>query len=406
MQRHDGSEPTTRGRLLTIPPTPARFLAVILVLVSLSVALYYCRPGVVYGSIDFLLRSLQAGLDRNAPGYLQPVAEHPSASEVTGALPPWSHLPGDAGCQPGNIRIGGDSYDTLAAAARRLRDRETMVICEGNYAEPLLINTDYNRIVGSGRVILEHVAHGGMAAIVVRGRDTLVENIECRFIAVADANGACLRLVGSNLHLRGVYFHSSQQGLLTTAEPGLVTIENSRFENLGYAGRAHGVYAGGGELRILSSDFLAMKNGAHAVKTRATLTLIRASLIAGLSSNGGRLVDVSNGGEIRILDSVLQLGVRSDNWDAIGYGLEASGQGNNTVTLVGNRVLLDRPGPGALINAGIDFSADIRDNVIVSRWPQRLPGRNRVFRSRADAGLAPYPALPTIAETQRADSSQ
>jgi|GEM_PF-969538 len=317
--------------------------------------------------------------------------------EIAQTLAPWEALASTGTAGPGEIRVAGRLYASLKEAAANLQDNETLVLGEGIYSEPLLIRANDVTIVGDGHAILEGVAHRGKAAIVARGDNVAIANLECRGVKVADRNGACVRFQGKNLTLSHVYFHDSEQGVLATRNSGVVQVLDSRFERLGAAGRAHGIYAGGEKLYILRSGFIAMHEGSHAIKSRARETVIDSSLITSLSARTGRLLDLSNGGVLHLRNSVLAQGPNVDNSDIIGFGLEGDLHETAGVNISGNLILLERLGASRLMRSGTGAPTPvIRGNVIIGGQHLDAGEGNYIFASRQEAGLPPYPRVPAV----------
>src|SRR5690606_29444700 len=152
----------------------------------------------------------------------------------------------------------------------------------------------------------------------------VIEGLECSGISVRDRNGACVRLEGRDLTLRGVNFHDSEQGVLSGGNNGLVEIEDSMFNRLGEGGQAHGIYIGGGDtaLSVRHSHFLDTRNEGHAIKSRAPVNTIRDTVIASLDQVDSRAIDLPEGGRTIISGNVIEEGPNSSNWDSIGVGLE------------------------------------------------------------------------------------
>ena len=290
--------------------------------------------------------------------------------------------------------IYASNYRSLNGAAKALVDGDTLIIDGGIYQQAMVIRANNVSIIGSGHVVLENTAAGGKAAIVIAGNNTRIANLECRKIAVRDRNGACIRLQGENLFLEHVYFHSSQQGLLTGGDPGKIFINNSRFEKLGYGGRAHGIYVGGGELSISDSLFIAAKGQGHEVKSRANKTSIVRSTLSSLSSRDSRLIDITRGGELLLVENLLHKGPLSVNADLIGFGLEKSLLPNSSVVMERNTIIMERRGTNRLLHVREEFSNfTIKDNLLIGDAPESLGEDNLIFESRKAAGLEPYPAL-------------
>ncbi|MFC1684962.1 hypothetical protein ACFL0R_05795 [Pseudomonadota bacterium] len=298
------------------------------------------------------------------------------------------------------IWIGDTHFSSLKNAAQSLKAGQTLEIGEGVYHEPLVLEENDVVVRGLGHVVLEGAVAQGKAAIITKGNNIHIENIECRGIKVKDKNGACVRHEGRNLKLVHVYFHSSEAGLLSGAKGGRIEILDSRFERLGRQGQAHGVYIGGGELIIRDSRFIASVDEGHEIKSRAELTFIDKSVIASLSSEDSRLLDIPNGGRLIVTNSILQQGLGSSNQDAIGYGLENASYTDNTILLKNNIIILERHGRSQLIHAASDLvRTEAINNIVVSSDPVELPGFNLIFESRQEAGLPDYPALPAMPGT-------
>jgi len=301
----------------------------------------------------------------------------------------------NSGLGNAKIRVDGREVPTLSDAADAMRDGSILEIGEGVYTEALIIRPDNTRVVGRGHVVFEKAAAKGKATFIVEGSGTTIENIECRKVAVRDGNGACVRLEGKDLSLEHVYFHSSQQGLLTGSKPGHVRIRDSYFERLGNRGQAHGIYVGGGILSIDQSYILGAKSEGHEIKSRATHTTISRSVIASLNAKDSRLVDISNGGIVKITDSTLQQGPNSANSDMIGFALEKRRHKENALVVQRNIIILERNGPNRLLHSRAkEMSPDISDNIVVTPKETAFKSTNLEYRRRAEAGLTAYPAVP------------
>jgi len=329
---------------------------------------------------------------------VDPGRERLSDDLVFSPIPAWRPRPGGADAPPpGYARIGPRLFASVQAAASALTPGDALDIGEGIYQSPLVIRVSNVHIRGHGHVVFEKGAALGKGSLVVAADNVRISNIECRRIAVPDGNGACIRFEGRNLELEQVYFHDSEQGILTGSNPGLVDIRASRFERLGNRGQAHGIYIGGGRLAIADSLFLAARGEGHEIKTRAAETTIVRSVVASLNGVDSRLIDAPNGGILTITDSLLFEGPDTVNSDVIGFGLE-TGLGHHPadrVVLRNNLIVIDREGTARLLHL-VDEQArvEVTGNRIVSRNATPYDKTNVRFRNRKAAGLAPYPALP------------
>ncbi|WP_439134461.1 hypothetical protein [Pseudomaricurvus sp.] len=359
---------------------------------ALFIALLIFKPSWLWKGQDILFSKLAPDM-----GHSQPLVDEATIKdELAANFPPWSPLESPTASLSNRV-ISSDQFPSLQAAADTLKDGDILRISSGVYPQAFILKASNVVVEGIGHVVLDGKSAGGKAAIVNKGDFNQIRNIECRNIKVSAGNGACVRHEGSNLKLVHVYFHNSQQGILTVNKPGLVEIEDSRFEYLGHRGQAHGVYVNGGQLRIRNSLMLAAKSEGHEVKSRAAMTLIENSVIASLSTKDSRLVDVPNGGVLVISRSVLQQGPRSSNQDVIGYGLEGLKHTENKVTMSENIFLLERQGVNNLFHTRNSDAEVITDkNVIIAQRDPELSGMNLYFESRKKAGLEDFPILPKI----------
>jgi hypothetical protein len=296
------------------------------------------------------------------------------------------------------IWIAAKRYNNLTDAVEDLNDGDELSIGEGRYEDAFLIQKNHITIIGYGHVIFENKAYGKKAFIVNKGQNLTVKNIECRNISVSDKNGACIRQESKDLTLEHVYFHGSENGILESSKtPGSVYIYKSVFEKLGLGGRAHGVYINTADLYIYDSVFIATKKEGHSIKSRGAKTYIKNSIVTSLSSKDSRLIDVPNGGELIVEDSILHQGRNSANGQAIGYGLEGMGRHKkNSILLKGNMILLERLGHNVLLSLEENDTANvIAENVIISQTNMsKYMERNELFESRTAANIADYPYLP------------
>lgn len=343
------------------------------------------------------LSKVVPGLDE---AFAEPAAQYTLADELAANFSPWQPLPETNVELLGEV-IDSSLYASLQDAANLLKEGNTLQIAPGIYKEALVIKADHVTVVGRGHVVLDGTAAEGKAAIVNKGSFNVIRNIECRNITVGHNNGSCVRHEGENLKLDHVYFHDSQQGILTGYKAGTVEITDSRFENLGQGGQAHGMYVNGSELILRDSLVLAAKSQGHEVKSRAARTLIENSVIASLSGKDSRLVDVPNGGVLEVRNSILQQGPRSANQDAIGYGLEGIKHEHNSITLSENLFILEREGVNYLLHKPKDRDIPLTasNNLVISEKQPSLPGLNFFFETREEAGVKAYPVLPELRAT-------
>lgn len=321
----------------------------------------------------------------------------PSVSkEIEAVLFPWRP---SSEFLPSNLHyVNGKPYESLQEALKSLNDDDTLEIAEGVYSEPFEVHRDRLTIIGRGRVVFEKAAIRGKAYIVNYADDLTIKNIECREITVGDRNGACIRQEGSNLTLEHVYFHNSENGVLeATNKPSKILIYNSRFEQLGRVGRAHGIYTNTAELYIYDSMFIASKSEGHEIKSRGAVTEIHGSILASLSGVDSRLLDISNGGRLVVSKSLLQQGAVSSNGQVIGYALEGRNHAENSITLTDNVFIFDRIGYDTMLASDDQYvSTTISRNVLVGdAGVPDVDGSNLIYEDRDEVGFPSYPYLPS-----------
>lgn len=283
-------------------------------------------------------------------------------------------------------------FRSFSEAVAALGDGDRLHMEPGDYREAAVLTANNVTITAAEGAALRDTAAEGKAALVIRGNNTVIDGLECSGIEVPAFNGACIRLRGRNLTLRNVYFHSSQQGLLSGGEVGEVLVENSRFERLGAIGRAHAIYMSGGDhLIVRGSRLVSSQDEGHEIKSRARKTTIESSFIGSELGRDSRTIDLPNGGDITIVNNVIQKGPNSANPDLIGIALEKDKQQHpeTRVSIRGNTLIMDRP--GRVLNALVPV--EMTGNFIVAGSPQT---GNEWFPDRLAAGLPQAPALEMV----------
>jgi hypothetical protein len=306
-------------------------------------------------------------------------------------------------------------YDRLQDALDAALPGDQIILAPGIYGEGATISTPELVLRGEPGAHLRGHAVEGKAALVVKAAGVLIEGIECSGIAVRDNNGACIRIEGDDLTVRDVHFHDNQQGILSGPGGGVLLVEDSVFERNGFGGQAHGVYVGRPVETFVfrNNRVLATTGAGHGLKSRARRTIVEGSVIAGLDRQDSRAIDLPEGGEVEIRNNVLQKGSNSDNAQMIGLALEGPLHQANETLIEGNLLLFDTvptgivqslgralglmPARGTVIHSESPGPVVLRNNVIVGAreiGQGVIEEGNRSFRSRREAGLPPFPALP------------
>ena len=293
--------------------------------------------------------------------------------------------------------LNGVPVDSLSDALKRLKPGDVLEIAEGVYKSPIILNVDRVTLIGRGHVVFEKAAARGKGYIINTANDITIKNIECRNISVPDRNGACIRQEGANLTLEHVYFRNSENGILeSTNKRSKILIYDSRFEQLGRAGRAHGIYTNTAQLYIYDSLFIASKGEGHEIKSRGSVTEIHGSIITSLSSVDSRLLDVPNGGKLVISNSLLHQGGFSANSQLIGYGLEGRKHSDNAIEIKDSLFLFDRIGfDNMLAIDNGDVQQQFSRNLLIgeAQLPE-MDTSNIIYEARDEVNFPPYPFLP------------
>ena len=301
--------------------------------------------------------------------------------------------------------------DALAAAL----PGDHVVLAGGVYEQGAVIATPDLVLRGEPGAHLRGHAVEGKAALVVKADDVLIEGIECSEIKVRDNNGACIRIEGDDLTVRDVHFHDNQQGILSGRGGGVLLVEGSLFERNGFGGLAHGVYIGPTVETFVFRDnrILATTGAGHGLKSRAQKTIVENSVIAGLDGHDSRAIDLPNGGEVVIRANVLEKGPNSENGQMIGLALEGPLHEANEALIEHNLMIFDTlpvglvqslgqalglmPPKGTVIRSESPGEVILRNNIIVGArelGSDLIEQDNRIYQSRREADLSPYPALP------------
>lgn len=234
--------------------------------------------------------------------------------------------------RPFTIAENGRSFATLQAAVDAIGDqRGTIEIALGTYNE-CAVQRDGVIIYAAkefGTVTFDRATCEGKAALVLRGLGAEVRGITFSNMAVADGNGAGIRLERGALNVAYSRFLDSQQGILTGDDPqNRIYIMRSTFSGLGTcensAGCAHSIYIGNyGELTVRDSRF-ERGSGGHYVKARAANAIIENNSFDDSAGSGTNyMIDLPAGSQGRIANNWFVQGRDKENYSAfIALGAE------------------------------------------------------------------------------------
>ena len=232
-----------------------------------------------------------------------------------------------AAAGPAPFSVGGHGYRSLQAAVDAIGDGEgTVVVAPGVYRQCAVQERGRVtfRAARPGTAILERVACEDKAGLVLRGRGSAVEGLVFRGYAVADRDGAGIRIEQGDLHVVNSMFLDSELGIMGGArQPDgprrvnqRVTIERSTFSGLGRCrpdNCSHAVYLWTGVATITGSRFEKGRGG-HYVKLRTPVVAITGNSFD--DSEGtmtSRMIDLPEGATGTIAGNDFVQGTRKDN---------------------------------------------------------------------------------------------
>ena len=295
------------------------------------------------------------------------------------------------------LRAGpGGDVSSIAEAARRAQDGDTVLILPGTYRGDVTVWRQKRlTIVGSHpRPILEAAGKSAedKAIWVLRQGDFVVRNIEFRGARVPDGNGAGIRFERGSLEVDNCVFRDNQNGILTAnfADAHL-HIRNSLFADAPQqrSPLPHLLYIGQiGSAEIRSSLFTNGFNG-HLIKSRAARTVLEDNFIVDAPTGRASYeVDLPNGGVALLRRNTIGQSAYSRNPAIIAYGAEGSRWPDNRLELHDN-VLIGpaRSDPLRIWQARLHPAATVTvDTIDLHRNP--MP-KSAPFRSYDDLVLWP-----------------
>ena len=262
------------------------------------------------------------------------------------AMIPAAAVIAQTAAQPFTVAETGQGFARLQDAVNAIgQGSGTIAIAPGSYRDCAVQQGGSIAFLATepGAAVFDGGTCEGKAALVLRGREAKVSGLVFRRMAVADGNGAGIRLERGNLTVTQSWFADSQQGILSGDDPaGRIVIDKSTFSGLGTcensAGCAHSIYIGNyGQLRVTRSRF-ERGTGGHYVKARAARVEIAASSFddsAGHATN--YMIDLPAGAVGQITNNWFVQGRDKENYSAfIAVGAEERLHGSDGLQIAGN----------------------------------------------------------------------
>ncbi|MCA1245468.1 hypothetical protein [Massilia sp. MS-15] len=216
----------------------------------------------------------------------------------------------------------------------------------------------------------------GKGTWVVVGNDIVIENVEMLGAKVPDANGAALRLEGTNFTLRSAFIHDNQNGILSGVKTASnILIEKSEFGyNGGGTGQTHNVYIGNVGRLTFRYNFSHDANVGHNLKSRARINMIAYNRFS--STPAGQTgttrtgkpsyeIDLPNAGTSYIIGNVIHQPSAHSNPNMVAYGEEGASNPGHELYLVNNTFLNDDStrGNGVLVGSGVTKKIFLQNNL-------------------------------------------
>lgn len=235
----------------------------------------------------------------------------------------------------------GERFDALADAVAAIGDGSgTIRIAPGRYRDCAVQEAGRIAFVAEtpGSAVFDGGMCEGKAILVLRGRSARVEGLVFTHMAVADGNGAGIRIEQGDLAVSQTLFIDGQCGILSATDPGgTIAIDRSTFSGLGRhpdGNGAHSLYVGHyGALRVTNTRF-ERGTGGHYLKSRAPrIEVLDSSFDDSAGTNTNYLIDLPEGARGRIAGNVFVHGPDKENYGTM-IAIAAEARGNSSDGLV------------------------------------------------------------------------
>ena len=250
----------------------------------------------------------------------------------------------------------GHKFHRPSEAALVAKDGQTIQIDAGEYSSDAAIwpqnNLTIRAVGGRAHINAKGVNVAGKGTWIIRGANTILENIEFSGAKVPDRNGAGIRLEGKNLTIRNCYFHHNENGILTGVnEDSDIVIEHSEFAHNGYGdGQSHNIYVG--RVRSLTVKFSNLHHAkiGHNLKSRAmTNQIFYNRFVDEVDGTASYEINLPDGGLAYLVGNVIQQSPKTENNTIVSYGEEGLKKGSHEFYFASNSVINDGPKEGRFI---------------------------------------------------------
>ncbi|MDH3637495.1 MAG: right-handed parallel beta-helix repeat-containing protein [Gammaproteobacteria bacterium] len=263
----------------------------------------------------------------------------------------------------------GMPYTRPSEVAQIAADGDVIEIEAGTYAGDVAVwrqnNLTIRGVGGYARLPAQGNAAEDKAIWVIKGDNTLVENIHFEGAAVEDGNGAGIRQEGTNLTVRNCRFVRNENGILSGTNPrSEIIIENSEFDNNGAGdGYTHNLYIGEVRRFVMRFSYSHHAHVGHQIKTRAaTNEILYNRLMDENDGDASYIVDIANGGDAHLVGNLIQQGPNAENWALISYAAEFK-PGTGELVILNNTLVNERGSGIFVVNHDAGVEALLLNNV-------------------------------------------
>jgi hypothetical protein len=278
-----------------------------------------------------------------------------------------------ASAEAATLQVGpGKPYATPCRAFAAAVDGDVIEIsADGNYTGDVC-NISKSRLTirgvgGRARIDAGGRYSEGKGIWVIKGGDTVVENIEFSGARVPDRNGAGIRQEGTNLTIRHCYFHDNENGILTNANSASqILIEHSEFGNNGYGdGASHNVYINRIARLIFRYNYSHRAYVGHLLKTRAAENYILYNRLTSENGSQSYELDIPNGGRTYVIGNLFHQGQKTSNSHMLAYQMEGTPHASSELFVVNNTFVNTRSPGGYFVNISstVTTPAIIQNNI-------------------------------------------
>jgi hypothetical protein len=287
-----------------------------------------------------------------------------------------------ANASAATLSVGpGKTYAAPCAAFAVAKDGDTIEITGGTtYSGDVCTiarsNLTIHGVNGRPKIDAAGRNAAGKGTWVVTGSNNTIDNVEMVGARVADANGAAVRLEGTSLTLRNIFFHDNENGLLTGQNTNSdVLIEYSEFGHNGHGdGQSHNLYVGHVKSLTFRYSYSHDANVGHNLKSRANTNTIVYSRFSSLapgqtgSTAAGQPsyeINLPNAGTAYIIGNVIQQPAVSKNPGMVTFGEEGASNPTQDLYVINNTFLNDNANGGTFlfISGKVSKPALIQNNI-------------------------------------------